>query len=141
LDEGGRLAGIEARAACGAVQDAVAVAGLAEGTAHMGLGVALSEEVPAGEGRFRMLGVVKPRACPPLVGVPVVLGQGERDGAEVGVAAAAAAVAGAVGAARGALATPLPVKDSAAAAGVGVRPAGGRRPETGGESQEEGRRS
>jgi len=121
----GEVARVHTVVGAGAGQDARLVANLAEGAAHMAMGVALSEEIETkaglGEGRLRYLGVLKAKLTPDLVGEALVLGGPERDLSEVALGAAAGAVAGLVGA-DGVERDALPLKDSAAARAAGVRP-------------------
>ncbi len=126
LDGEGAIRGIWIAAALGEGQDPRLASRLAEGAAHMGVGVALSESVDEvgglPEGRFRMLGFLKPKGSPALHAVPVGVGAGHREVAEVVVMAVPAALANAVAAgSEGAPRSALPMKDSAAARGVGVR--------------------
>jgi xanthine dehydrogenase molybdenum-binding subunit len=125
LDGEGALAGVWIAATAGDGQDAHLVARLAEGAAHMGVGLALSESVPEvdgmPEGRFRMLGLLKPKGSPALHARAVAVGGGHREVAEVVMMAVPAAIANAVAAAEGEARTSLPMKDSGAARGVGVR--------------------
>jgi CO/xanthine dehydrogenase Mo-binding subunit len=125
LDGEGAIAGVWLVAASGEGQDPHLVARLAEGAAHMGVGVALSESVPEveglPEGRFRMLGLLKPKGSPALHARAVPVGGGHRDVAEAVMLAVPAAVASAVASAEGAVRTARPMKASAAARGVGVR--------------------
>ncbi|MDP2315910.1 MAG: molybdopterin-dependent oxidoreductase [Pseudomonadota bacterium] len=125
LDAEGVVSGVWVATAVGEGQDARQAARLAEGAAHMGVGVALSESVDevAGmpEGRFRMLGILKPKGSPALHAVAVPVGGGAREVAEVAVMAVPAAMANAVAALDGAPRSALPMKDSGAARGVGVR--------------------
>lgn len=131
LDADGVIAGVWIAAAVGEGQDPRLAARLAEGAAHMGVGVALSESVEdvggLPEGRFRMLGVLKPKGSPALHAVSVGVGAGHREVAEVVMMAVPAALANAVARAestaepRPGERTALPMKDSAAARGVGVR--------------------
>ncbi len=124
-DEAGVVRAVWTAVAVGDGQDPRLAARLAEGAAHMGVGIALSEEVEerAGlpEGRFRMLGVLKPKGSPALHVVPVVVGGGHREVSEVAVLAVPGAVAGALDA-EGALAR-LPMRETAAAKAVGARQA------------------
>lgn len=130
LAEGGAIADIHVAVLCGVDQDPLDVRRVAEGAAHMGVGVALSEEVadvesehgPMPETRFRMLGVLKSKVSPKIFARVVLSGTGEAwDCADAVVAATAAAVASAVSALEGAARSQLPMKDSAAARGVGIR--------------------
>ncbi len=130
LGEGGAIADVHVAVLCGVDQDPLDVRRVAEGAAHMGVGVALSEEVadvdsehgPMPETRFRMLGVLKSKVSPKIYARVVPAGAGEAwDCADAVVAATAAAVASAVSAFEGTARSRLPMKDSAAARGVGVR--------------------
>ncbi|MDP2309304.1 MAG: molybdopterin-dependent oxidoreductase [Pseudomonadota bacterium] len=125
LDAEGALQGVWIASAVGEGQDPRLAARLAEGAAHMGVGVALSEAVDEvgglPEGRFRMLGILRPKGSPPLHALAVSVGAGHREIAEVVVMAVPAAVANAVASAESSARTALPMKDSAAARGVGVR--------------------
>jgi len=124
----GEVTAIHVAVPCGPEQDPLDVRRVAEGAAHMGLGVALSEEVAAVSGpngelpetRFRMLGLLKSKVSPKIVG-HVVVGGPAVDAADAALAATAAAVANAVSAFEGSGRASLPMKDSAAAKGVGVR--------------------
>lgn len=124
----GEVTEIHVAVPCGVDQDPLDVRRVAEGSAHMGLGVALSEEVaslpgPNGdlpETRFRMLGLLKSKVSPKVLG-HVVVGGPAVDSADAALAATAAAVANAVAAFEGSSRASLPMKDSAAAKGVGVR--------------------
>lgn len=128
VGEGGEVTAIHVAVPCGVDQDPLDVRRVAEGAAHMGLGVALSEEVAAIAGphgdlpetRFRMLGLLKSKVTPPIFG-HVVVGGPAVDAADAALAATAAAVANAVSAFEGSGRASLPMKDSAAAKGVGVR--------------------
>ncbi len=115
LDEGGAVRGLYA-AADGDGQ------WLAGATAA-GLGLALAEEVGHADGmpetRFRYLGTLKSKLTPPIHA------RGQGGGAhEAGecLGGAAAAVAVAVSRHEGRMRSALPMKDSAAARAVGVRP-------------------
>lgn len=126
VDAQGAVTRVATACATGTDQDPSVARNLAEGAAHMGVGVALSEEVetPDGvpEGRFRYLGVLKPKVSPPLDATAVVLGGGAREVSDAVFAATAAAVGNAVAAFEGSARRALPMKDSAAARAVGVRP-------------------
>ncbi len=106
--------------------DARLAQNLAEGASHMGVGVALSEEVAevAGmpEGRFRMLGLLKAKGSPALT-VHAVPTPAAREVAEVAILGVPGAIANAVAAAEGRARTHLPMKDTDAARAVGVRAA------------------
>lgn len=100
LDPDGVLSGVWIATAVGDGQDSPLASRLAEGAAHMGVGVALSESVEdvAGlpEGRFRMLGILRANPSPPLHAVPVGVGAGHREVTEVVVMAVPAAIVNAV---------------------------------------------
>lgn len=124
----GQVTEVHVAVPCGDDQDPLDVRRVAEGAAHMGVGVALSEEVatvmgeagPMPETRFRMLGVLKSKVSPRIVG-HVVVGGPAVDSADAAFSATAAAVANAVSAFEGSGRASLPMKDSAAARAVGVR--------------------
>jgi xanthine dehydrogenase molybdenum-binding subunit len=96
-----------------------------EGAVHMGLGYALSEELPCTEGRpdstlLRDLGILKAADMPEveviLVEVPdPVGGYGAKGVGEIGLVPTAAAVAGALAAFDGVHRTSLPMRDAPAA--------------------------
>lgn len=124
----GQVTEVHVAVPCGDDQDPLDVRRVAEGAAHMGVGAALSEEVatvtgevgPMPETRFRMLGVLKSKVSPRIVG-HVVVGGPPVDSADAAFSATAAAVANAVSAFEGSGRASLPMKDSAAARAVGVR--------------------
>jgi hypothetical protein len=93
----------------------------------------LSEEVvttPEGdELRFRYLGTLKAKTTPRLVGSLLSVKGGERDMAEAAAVATSAAVQCAVVAFDG-TARDVPMKQSPAAAGVGIRVKGSAPPST-----------
>lgn len=126
LGETGAVESVLTAVGAGAGQDPRLVANLAEGAAHMGLGVAVSEEVDVKEGlpegRFRFLGVLKPKGCAGFEGLAVTLGDAPRDISEVAVTTPPAATLNAVAAFEGKARTALPMKDSAAAKALGVKP-------------------
>jgi hypothetical protein len=126
LGDDGQAVGVLTAVLHGDAQDPRLVANLAEGGAHMGLGVAVSEEVVTTEGladgRFRVLGVLKPKGCPPFSALAVNAGGASRAIAEVVVNAVPAAVGVAVAAAEGGLRARLPMKDCGVARGLGVKP-------------------
>lgn len=127
----GQIVEVHIAVPCGQDQDPLDVRRVAEGAAHMGVGIALSEEValtvgdtgPMPETRFRMLGLLKSKVSPKIFGhvVHVDGDAAERDCADAALAATAAAIANAVSAFEGGGRAALPMKDSAAARGVGVR--------------------
>ncbi len=104
----------------GAVPDDALSRSLLEGAAHMGAGLALSEEMePVGgflfETRLRMLGVIKSKGVPLLIGVPVPDGM-EREPTEAALLASTAAISALMRVEQ------LPARDTVAAKGVGARP-------------------
>ncbi len=103
----------------GAVSDDALSRSLLEGAAHMGAGLALSEELePVGgllEARLRMLGVIKSKAVPQLIGVAVPSAE-EREPTEAALLASTAAISVLTGVER------LPARDSTAGKAVGARP-------------------
>lgn len=121
----GELVAVYIAVPCGEDQDPLDVRRVAEGSAHMGVGVALSEEVatmPGGlpETRFRMLGVLKSKLSPKIL-AKVVVGGPPVDSADAAMAATVAAIVNAVAAFEGSARSSVPMKDSAAAKSVGVR--------------------
>jgi xanthine dehydrogenase molybdenum-binding subunit len=126
LEEGGATRRLTVAVGAGA-QDPALAARLAEGAAHMGMGVALTEEVAhqdgIPDGRFRVLGVMKARVSPPIAAEIVPLDGGPREVAEAVILGVPGALAGAIdptGARR-----QLPMKDSSTARAAGARPARG----------------
>lgn len=104
----------------GAVPDDALSRSLLEGAAHMGAGLALSEEMePTGgflfETRLRMLGVIKSKAVPQLIGVSVPDGA-DREPTEAALLASTGAISALMGVEQ------LPARDSLAAKVVGARP-------------------
>jgi xanthine dehydrogenase molybdenum-binding subunit len=101
-----------------------------EGAVHMGLGYALTEELPCKDGmpvtfRLRDLGVLRAQHMPPvevlLVEVPEPEGPfGAKGVGEIGLVPTAGAVAGALAAFDGVRRTRLPMKDSPAARAINV---------------------
>jgi selenium-dependent xanthine dehydrogenase len=101
-----------------------------EGAVHMGLGYALTEELPCKDGmpvtfRLRDLGVLRAQHMPPvevlLVEVPEPEGPfGAKGVGEIGLVPTAGAVAGALFAFDGVRRTRLPMKDSPAARAINV---------------------
>jgi len=124
-DASGAIRAVVTAVAVGDGQEPRLAARLAEGAAHMGLGVALAEEVEEKEGlpevRFRMLGVLKPRGNPAFQVIPVAVGGGAREVSEAAILGVPGAVAGALDPAGGQLAR-LPMRDTPAAKAVGARP-------------------
>jgi len=125
LDEDGRLERVVAAHDVGRAINPLACAGQIEGAVHMGLGYALSEELPCPGGRpasLRLgdLGILKASHTPPveviLVEVPdLVGGYGAKGVGEIGLVPTAAAVAGALFAHDGIRRTSLPMSDAPAA--------------------------
>jgi xanthine dehydrogenase molybdenum-binding subunit len=125
LDREGRLDRVIAAHDVGRVVNPAQCAGQIEGAVHMGLGYALTEELPCVNGMpvtfsLYQLGVLRARDMPPvevlLVEEPEPEGPfGAKGVGEIGLVPTAAAVAGALAAFDGARRTTLPMKDSPAA--------------------------
>jgi len=125
LGEDGRIERVIAAHDVGHAINPLACAGQIEGAVHMGLGYALSEELPCPGGRpasLRLgdLGILKASHTPPveviLVEVPdLVGGYGAKGVGEIGLVPTAAAVAGALFAHDGIRRTTLPMSDAPAA--------------------------
>ncbi len=125
LDGDGRLAKVVAAHDVGRAINPLACAQQIEGAVHMGLGYALSEDLPCTEGRpdsthLRDLGILSAGDMPEveviLVEVPDhVGGYGSKGVGEIGLVPTAAAVAGAVTAFSGEHPTALPMVDTAPA--------------------------
>jgi xanthine dehydrogenase molybdenum-binding subunit len=125
LDERGRIAKVVAAHDVGRAINPLGCAQQIEGAVHMGLGYALSEELPCTEGRpdstlLRDLGILKAADMPEveviLVEVPdPVGGYGAKGVGEIGLVPTAAAVAGALAAFDGVHRTSLPMRDAPAA--------------------------
>jgi len=125
LGEDGRLERVIAAHDVGRAINPLACAGQIEGAVHMGLGYALSEELPCIGGRptsLRLgdLGVLRASHTPPveviLVEVPdPVGGYGAKGVGEIGLVPTAAAVAGALFAHDGIRRNTLPMSDAPAA--------------------------
>ena len=125
LGEDGRLERVIAAHDVGRAINPLACAGQIEGAVHMGLGYALSEELPCVDGRpaslgLGALGILKASQTPPveviLVEVPdPVGGYGAKGVGEIGLVPTAAAVAGALPAFDGIRRNALPMADAAAA--------------------------
>ncbi len=143
LDDQGRVARVVAAHDVGRAVNPALCAGQIEGSIHMGLGYALTEELPCEDGmpvtfKLRDLGVLRASDMPEvdviLVEEPEPEGPfGAKGVGEIGLVPTAAAVAGALEAFDGVRRYTLPMKDSAAARAMSVgrirRPeAGGRRP-------------
>jgi xanthine dehydrogenase molybdenum-binding subunit len=130
LDEDGRVDRIVAAHDVGRVVNPLLCRGQIEGSLHMGLGYALTEELPCENGMpvtssLRELGVLRPRDMPQteviLVEEPEPEGPfGAKGVGEIGLVPTAAAVAGALEAHDGIRRTTLPMKDSPAARAMSV---------------------
>jgi xanthine dehydrogenase molybdenum-binding subunit len=130
LDEEGRLERMVAAHDVGRVVNPVLCEGQIEGSIHMGLGYALTEELPCENGmpvthKLRDLGVLRARDMPEveviLVEEPEPEGPfGAKGVGEIGLVPTAAAVAGALAAFDGVRRYRLPMKDSPAAQAMSV---------------------
>ena len=125
VDADGRIEKVVAAHDVGRAVNPLACAQQIEGAVHMGLGYALSEELPCREGRpvstlMRDLGIVKAAQMPEveviLIEVPDPIGgYGAKGVGEIGLVPTAAAVAGAMAAFDGVHRTGLPMSDAPAA--------------------------
>jgi len=130
LDEEGRVARVVAAHDVGRAINPAQCEGQIEGSVHMGLGYALTEELPCPDGmpatfKLRELGVIRARQMPPvevvLVEEPEPEGPfGAKGVGEIGLVPTAAAVAGALAAHDGIRRYTLPMKDSPAARAMKV---------------------
>jgi len=130
LDETGHLDTVIAAHDVGRAVNPALCEGQIEGSIHMGLGYALTEELPCPDGmpatfKLREIGVLRARAMPKteviLVEEPEPEGPfGAKGVGEIGLVPTAAAVAGALEAFDGVRRTTLPMKDSPAARATGV---------------------
>ncbi len=130
LDEKGRVESFVAAHDVGRVVNPDLCAGQVEGSIHMGLGYALSEELPCEDGMpvtssLRELGVLRARDMPAceviLIEEPEPEGPfGAKGVGEIGLVPTAGAVAGALEAFDGVRRTTLPMKDSPAARALTV---------------------
>jgi xanthine dehydrogenase molybdenum-binding subunit len=130
LDEAGRLERVVAAHDVGRAVNPVLCRGQIEGSIHMGLGYALTEELPCEDGmpvtsNLRELGVLRARDMPTteviLVEEPEPEGPfGAKGVGEIGLVPTAAAVAGALEAFDGVRRMTLPMKDSPAARAMSV---------------------
>ncbi len=130
LDADGRVERVVAAHDVGRVVNPLLCRGQIEGGVHMGLGYALTEELPCENGRpvtssLRELGVLRARDMPKteviLVEEPEPEGPcGAKGVGEIGLVPTAAAVAGALEAFDGIRRTTLPMKDSPAARAMSV---------------------
>jgi xanthine dehydrogenase molybdenum-binding subunit len=124
LDETGRIERIVAAHDVGRAINPLACVQQIEGAVHMGLGYALSEQLPCAEGRpestsLRDLGILRAAEMPQveviLIEVPdPVGGYGSKGVGEIGLVPTAAAVAGALAAYDGVHRTELPMLESPA---------------------------
>jgi xanthine dehydrogenase molybdenum-binding subunit len=124
LDDEGRIAKVVAAHDVGRAINPLACVQQIEGAVHMGLGYALSEELPCDDGRprslrLRDLGLLPASRMPEveviLLEVPdEVGGYGSKGVGEVGMVPTAAAVAGALAALDGVHRTELPMRDAPA---------------------------
>ncbi|TNF71983.1 MAG: selenium-dependent xanthine dehydrogenase [Acidobacteria bacterium] len=130
LDEEGVVARVVAAHDVGKAINPALCEGQIEGSVHMGLGYALTEELPCPDGmpatfKLRELGVIRARQMPPvevvLVEEPEPEGPfGAKGVGEIGLVPTAAAVAGALAAHDGIRRYTLPMKDSPAARAMKV---------------------
>jgi len=130
LDGDGRVERVVAAHDVGRVVNPVLCRGQIEGSIHMGLGYALTEELPCEDGwpvtsSLREIGVLRARDMPEteviLVEEPEPEGPfGAKGVGEIGLVPTAAAVAGALEAFDGVRRTTLPMKDSPAARAMSV---------------------
>jgi len=126
LGEDGRIARVVAAHDVGRAINPKACAGQIEGSVHMGLGYALSENFTSTNGRpdsllLRDLGILKAKDTPRidviLIEVPDEIGgYGAKGAGEIGLVPTAAAVAGALHSYDGIHRSRLPMEDSPAAA-------------------------
>jgi len=125
LDAEGKLERVVAAHDVGRAINPVLCSGQIEGSVHMGLGYALSEDLPSTGGRLdsvllRDLGILKAKETPEidviLIEVPdAVGGYGAKGVGEIGLVPTAGAVAGALHAYDGVWRTKLPMTDAPAA--------------------------
>jgi len=130
LDREGRVERFVAAHDVGRAINPALCEGQVEGSVHMGLGYALTEELPCPDGmpatfKLRELGVLRARDMPPveviLVEDPEPEGPfGAKGVGEIGLVPTAGAVAGALAAFDGKRRYVLPMKDSAAARAMSV---------------------
>lgn len=130
LDEKGKVERFVAAHDVGRAVNPALCIGQIEGSIHMGLGYALTEELPCIDGmpatfKLRDIGVLRARDMPPveviLVEDPEPEGPfGAKGVGEIGLVPTAGAVAGALEAFDGIRRYTLPMKDSAAAKAMGV---------------------
>jgi xanthine dehydrogenase molybdenum-binding subunit len=126
LDDDGKVSRVVAAHDVGRAINPLQCAGQIEGSVHMGLGYALSEDLPCTDGRpdsllLRDLGILKAKDTPPidviLVEVPdEVGGYGSKGVGEIGLVPTAGAVAAALYSFDGIRRFSLPMTDAPAAA-------------------------
>lgn len=131
LDEQGRVDTFIAAHDVGRVINPTLLEGQLEGSIHMGLGYALTEEYVCRDGRLvtddvKSCGVLRAHQMPKIELILVEVPDpdcpyGARGVAEIGLVPTAPAVAGALAAFDGIHRTTLPMKDSPAARALGVR--------------------
>lgn len=136
MDENGRPERVVAAHDVGRVVNPDLCAGQIEGSVHMGLGYALTEELPCDAGipvtyKLRDIGVLRARDMPPvdviLVEDPEPAGPfGAKGVGEIGLVPTAGATAGALYAFDKQFRTVLPMKNSAAAKAMSVGKIKGR---------------
>lgn len=131
VGEDGTLEEVVAAHDVGRAINPVLCEGQIEGGVHMGIGYALSEELVLKEpgvptDRYLKLGVIKARDCPTIT--PVLVETADPNGpwgakgvGEIGLVPTAPAIAGALREHDGQWRNVLPMKDTQAARGVGVR--------------------
>jgi len=131
VGKNGRLEEVVAAHDVGRAINPISCEGQIEGAVHMGIGYALSEELLIEDGvpdpRFRALGILKakhtPRITSILVEEPDKAGPyGAKGIGEIGLVPTAPAIAAAIKSHSGKWHTRLPMRDTDAARGVGVRP-------------------
>jgi xanthine dehydrogenase molybdenum-binding subunit len=141
LDENGRIERFIAAHDVGRAINPALCEGQIEGSVHMGLGYALTEDLPCENGwpvtfKLREIGVLRARDMPEievvLVEDPEPEGPfGAKGVGEIGLVPTAAAVAGALYAFDGVRRTRLPMKDSPAAQAMSVGRIKAERPREG----------
>ncbi|MBI4870010.1 MAG: molybdopterin-dependent oxidoreductase, partial [Candidatus Riflebacteria bacterium] len=128
LDDKGRLERLAIALDCGRVMNPTLLRGQLEGSAHMGLGQALTEELVLDQGvptetHLGRLGILRARHMPALECHFIETADpdgpfGAKGVGEIGLVPTAGAVAGALHAFDGRFRNSLPMKDSAAAAAI-----------------------
>jgi len=137
LDDEGRIERVVAAHDVGRAVNPALCEGQVEGSVHMGLGYALTEELPCPDGmpetfKLRELGVLRPKDMPEVEVLLVEEAEpegpfGAKGVGEIGLVPTAAAVAGALAAFDGVRRYRLPMKDSPAARAMSVGRIRGRR--------------